>query len=134
MSGREYSVGIFEDSSSGNLTAMPIEIIVEENINGDRILYFKTKRKDSEKVIAVTDMEIHRQLSDMAKAAFKALSGKSIGRIDIMMNHDQVPHFIEANLMPGLSKGYFYRACSLNLNMSYEEMILKITNNALLHN
>jgi D-alanine-D-alanine ligase len=134
LSGREYSVGIFEDSSSGNLTAMPIEIIVEENINGDRILDFKTKRNDSEKVIAVTDMEIHRQLSDMAKAAFKALSGKSIGRIDIMMNHDQVPHFIEANLMPGLSKGYFYRACSLNLNMSYEEMILKITNNALLHN
>ena len=33
--------------------------------------------------------------------------------------------------MPGLRKGYFYRGCLLNLNMSYEEMILKIAENGL---
>jgi D-alanine-D-alanine ligase len=133
LSGKEYSVGIFEDSFNGHLTAMPVEIIAEENVNGDRILDFKIKSDDSERVIAVTDMNIHRQLSDLAKAAFKALGGKSLGRIDIKMNHDLVPHFIEANLMPGLRKGYFYRACSLNLNMSYEQMILKIADNGLSH-
>lgn len=133
LSGKEFSVGIFEDSSNGNLTAMPIEIIAEENINGDRILDFEIKKNDSEKVVAVTDMSIHKQLSDLAKAAFRALNGKSLGRIDIMMNHEHAPHFIEANLMPGLRKGYFYRACLLNLNMSYEQMILKIADNGLLH-
>ena len=131
LSGKEYSVGIFEDISTGFLTAMPIEIIVEENKNGNRILDFEVKRNDSEKVIAVTDLEIHKQLSDLAKAAFKALDGKSFGRIDIMMNQDHVPHFIEANLMPGLRKGYFYRACLLNLDMTYEQMILKIADNGL---
>jgi D-alanine-D-alanine ligase len=47
------------------------------------------------------------------------------------MNSENVPHFMEANLMPGLREGYFYRACNLNLNMSYEDMILTIVNNGL---
>lgn len=133
LSGKEYSVGIFEDIVTGILTAMPIEIIVEKNRNGNRILDFDTKKNDTEKVIAVNDRGLHKQLSDMAKAAFQALDGKSFGRIDIMMNHDNVPHFIEANLMPGLRKGYFYRACLLNSNMSYERMIRKIADNGLLN-
>jgi len=47
------------------------------------------------------------------------------------MDSSGVPHFIDANLMPGLRKGYFYRSCLLNLNMSYEQMILTITDNGL---
>jgi len=131
LSGREYSVGILEDATSGTLRAMPIEIIAAPNQNGDRILDYDIKKQDAETVEPVTDMVIHARLGDLAKAAFRALGGKSLGRIDIKMNHDNVPHFIEANLMPGLRKGYFYRGCMLNLNMSYEEMILKIAENGL---
>ena len=47
------------------------------------------------------------------------------------MDHRGAPHFIEANLMPGLQKGYFYRSCLLNLNMSYEQMILSVADNGL---
>ena len=134
LSGREFSVGIFEDNASQKLTAMPIEIIVDENKNGDRILDFDIKKFVRETVTAVTDILVHKQLSDLAKAAFKALGGKSFGRIDVKMDANQVPHFIEANLMPGLRKGYFYRACLLNLEMDYEQMILRIADNGLTHN
>ena len=131
LSGKEYSVGIFEDIATGLLTAMPIEIIIEENRNGDRILDFDSKRNDVETVIAVTEPVLHKKISDLAKAAFKSLGGKSFGRIDIMMSHDGIPHFIEANLMPGLGKGYFYRACKLNLDLNYDQMVLKIAENGL---
>ena len=47
------------------------------------------------------------------------------------MDHRGVPHFIEATLMPGLRKGYFYRSCLLNLNMSYEQMIFTVADNGL---
>lgn len=132
LSGREYSVGILEDAFSGNLRAMPIEIIAAPNRNGHRILDYDIKKQDAESVKAVMDMPVHVQLCEMAKAAFKALGGKSLGRIDIKMNHENVPHFVEANLMPGLRRGYFYRGCALNLQMSYEEMILTIAKNGLL--
>jgi len=131
LSGKEYSVSILQDHSNGNLKAMPIEIVVKKNINGHRILDYDIKENDHEKVIAVSDSKIFNQLSDLSKNAFIALGGKSLGRIDIKMDHRSVPHFIEANLMPGLRKGYFYRSCLLNLNMSYEQMILTVVDNGL---
>jgi len=134
LSGKEYSVGIFEDSIDGSLKAMPIEIIVEKNVDGHCILDFDVKKNDEEKVILVTDIKIFNKLSKLAKDSFKVLGGKSLGRIDIKMNHRGVPHFIEANLMPGLRKGYFYRSCVLNLDMSYEDMIFSIANTGLFSN
>ena len=131
LPGKEYSVGIFEDSIKGTLQAMPIEIIVKKNINGHRILDFDAKKNDEEKVIAVKDKQLFKKLSILAKKAFKALGGKSLGRIDIKMNDLGVPHFMEANFMPGLRKGYFYRSCVLNLGMNYEDMIFNITNTGL---
>ena len=131
LSGKEYSVGIFENSIDGSLRAMPIEIIVKKNVDGNCILDFDVKKNDEEKVILVTDSKVFKKISKLAKASFKALGGKSLGRIDIKMNDLGVPHFIEANLMPGLRKGYFYRSCVLNLEMSYEDMILSIANTGL---
>ena len=131
LPGKEYSVGIFQDSIKGTLRAMPIEIVIKKNINGHCILDFDVKKDDEEKVIAVTDIKIFKKLSKLAKEAFKALNGKSLGRIDIKMNHRGEPHFMEANLMPGLRKGYFYRSCLLNLDMNYEDMIFSIANTGL---
>ena len=131
LPGKEYSVGIFQDSINGTLRAMPIEIIIKKNINGHCILDFDVKKDDEEKVIAVTDLKIFKKLSKLAKEAFKALGGKSLGRIDIKMNNRGVPHFMEANLMPGLRKGYFYRSCLLNLDMNYDDMIFSIANTGL---
>jgi len=131
LSGKEYSVSILQDHSNENLEAMPIEIVVKKNINGHRILDYDIKENDHEKVIKVSDSKIFNQLSDLSKNAFTALGGKSLGRIDIKMDSRGVPHFIEANLMPGLRKGYFYRSCLLNLNISYEQMILTVADNGL---
>ena len=131
LPGKEYSVGIFQDSINGTLRAMPIEIIVKKNINGHCILDFDVKKDDEEKVIAVNDVKIFKKLSKLAKEAFKTLGGKSLGRIDIKMNDQGIPHFMEANLMPGLRKGYFYRSCLLNLDMNYEDMIFSIANTGL---
>jgi D-alanine-D-alanine ligase len=131
LPGKEYSVGIFQDSIKGTLRAMPVEIVVKKNSKGHSILDYDVKKNDEEKVLAVTDKKIFKKLTKLAKEAFKALGGKSLGRIDIKMNHQDVPHFMEANLMPGLRKGYFYRSCKLNLGMSYDDMIFSIANTGL---
>ena len=110
---------------------MPIEIIVKKNINGNHILDFNIKKKDEEEVVAVLDVKIFNQLSILGKKSFVALKGKSFGRIDFKMDNLGNLCFMEANLMPGIGKGYFYRSCLLNLNINYEEMILKITANGL---
>lgn len=131
LSGKEYSVGILQDIINDSLIAMPIEIIVKKDSNGNNILDYHTKKNDLEIVSAVKNPIIYKKISKLAKKAFKLLNGRLFGRIDIKMDSLGVPHFIEANLMPGLQKGYFYRACSLNLKMNYEQMITKISQNAL---
>jgi len=93
LPGKEYSVSILQDNSNGNLKAMPIEIVVDKNINGHCILDYDIKENDHEKVIEVSDSKIFNQLSDLSKNAFTALDGKSLGRIDIKMDHRCVPHF-----------------------------------------
>ena len=131
LTGREFTVGVFQDCKTHNCTTMPVEIIASKNKNGHRILDFHIKKNDTEQVVAVASAVLLKQLSTMAEAAFKALGGKSFGRIDIKMGGHNVLHFIEANLMPGLGQGYFFRSCLLNLNMSYDQMILRIAANGL---
>ena len=129
LAGREFSVGILEDDMSGDLTAMPIEIIAPKNGLGHRFLDFDVKRLDQENVQKVTGKSLHEKLSKLGKAAFLALGGRSFARIDIKLCANSLPHFVEANLMPGLSKGYFYRCCAMNLNMTHDEMILLLCSN-----
>jgi D-alanine-D-alanine ligase len=129
--GREFSVGILEDEKSSVLTAMPIEIIAPKNNRGHRLLDFDVKRLDQEDVIEVKNKILHEKLSEVGKSAFAALGGRSFGRIDVKLCAKGLPHFIEANLMPGLSKGYFFRSCAINLGMTYDEMILLLCSNRL---
>ena len=82
-------------------------------------------------MIAVKNATIREQLSELAKSAFLAINGKAFGRIDIKLDHSRIPHFVEANLMPGLRTGYFYRSCHINLGLTYEQMILRIAKNGL---
>jgi D-alanine-D-alanine ligase len=126
LPGREFTVGILKDPNTGAYDIMPLEIVVKENSNGDRVAGRSVKKADEELVVAVADSHTAEILKSLAFKAFEAMSGRDYGRIDIRMDEHGVPHFIESNLRPGISGGYFYRACKINKDISYEEMILRI--------
>lgn len=108
------------------MTAMPIEIIPLKNNRCQRVLHFDIKRLDREHVITVKNKTVHKRLSEARKSAFAAVGGRSFGRIDIKLYAAGISNFIEAYLMPGLSKGCFYRSCAINLGTTYDEMIFII--------
>lgn len=131
LTGREFSVGILESIDLKGPLAMPIELITESNADGDRILGLDVKHADTERVVAVKDPEVKRVVAALGLDVFKALGARDYGRIDIRMDEHGKPHFLEANLLPGLSGhdsigGYFTRACKMNENMDYATMILRI--------
>lgn len=131
LPGSEYSVAVMENHQGGEIIAMPVEINSNSDSKEHSILDFKVKNNDNEDVTFIDDSKIRDLVSALAIAAFKSLNGRSMGRIDIKMSSYGVPYFIEANLMPGLKKGYFYKACLLNQNFSYDQMILTIANNGI---
>ncbi len=130
LPGREFSVALLKDASSENLLAMPIEIITDVNDNGDRILGENVKREDTEQVLAVPEGHIRTSVINLARKAFSALGARDYGRIDIRLDNQGNPSFIETNLIPGLRNGYFTRACWINRQMDYSTMVLQIASSA----
>ena len=122
LEGREFSVAMLQ--ADDGLLALPIELIALPDGNGDRILGSQEKAADTEQVAAVPAGALRRQLQALARHAFQALGGRDYGRIDIRLDSSGAPHFLEANLLPGLSThGYMARACRLNQGMSYSTML-----------
>jgi len=129
LSGKEYTVGIIQNFENETFQINPIEIIAEKN-NNIRILGFDDKVADKELTFVIDNKVIKTLLSKLAIDSFKALGAKGYGRIDIRMDEKGIPCFLEANLIPGLGLGYFYRCYKLNGGVSYEQMILDIVKNA----
>jgi D-alanine-D-alanine ligase len=130
LPGREFSVAILETIDSDELIAMPIELIAEQNSQGDRILGQKIKAADTELVMAVLSQTVKDSVVELATAVFRALGARDYGRIDIRLDSQGTPYFLEANLIPGLAfhdfVSYFTSACWINQGMDHEAMLLSI--------
>ncbi len=128
LPGREFSVAVIRQRQSNDLLAMPIEIVTPPDAYGHSFLSAAIKQNDTEQVLRVADIALKQLLTTFAVNAFLALGARDYGRIDIRLDADGMPNFIEANLMPGLSNhGYLARCFAMNENISYKDMILSIT-------
>jgi D-alanine-D-alanine ligase len=129
LPGREFSVAILKDRAAAGYFIMPLELVAPLDSRGARILSEEIKAADSEDYLAVVDPTIKKIVSELAMKVFEALGARDYGRIDIRLDDAGVPQFLEANLLPSLLDGYgnFPKACLLNLNLSYGDMILEIT-------
>ncbi len=136
LPGQEFSVAVLRKQGSDEYMVMPIELVAEQDENGDSLITGSLKSSNSEVVLSVTDNEIEFKISTLALEAFKILSARDYGRIDIRLDHNGTPQFLEANLLPSLIEDYgsFPKSCKLNANIDYETMIMKIVNLALSRN
>ena len=124
LNGREFTVAIIEENEK-NLIASAIEIIPSESSNSLRILGARTKKENSEVLLKIQDLDLIRQIKDLAISSFKKLGGRDFGRVDIKLSQENDCFFMEINLVPGMtaSSSYFPRACNLDLAMDYDKVI-----------
>lgn len=123
LSGREFSVIILKDEFGTDYNVIPIELVSE-----DDILSAAVKHADTEVVSLVSNANLQLQLCTLALGAFEALGARDYGRIDVRMDEQGVPHFLEANLLPSLINNYgnFPKACALGMDLDHEQMIFSI--------
>lgn len=133
LNGSEFTVGIIDSASGLDKIAMPLKLITAADNYGNKILSFETKESDRVRLVSIKNTKEHKLISELAKKAFITLGARDYGRIDIRMDENGIPYFLEANLLPGLNPNgsYFVKTCKKNKQMKYEEIILKIVNNAL---
>ncbi len=127
LTGREFTVAVLESGRNNPSLVMPIEIVAPTNIMGDRILGYEVKTKNNEEIRPVKG-PLRRHLIQFALAVFNALGVRDFGRIDIKLDAEGNPNFIEANLVPGMTPNtsYFPKACQIDGDMSYESVVLKM--------
>lgn len=106
LTGREFTVGLLGEHDPTTLPIM--EIVFEE---ADLPIYsyeHKTEEQSGVRfdVPARVDDALRAQLERTAKACFEALGCRDVARIDLRLDADGVPHFIECNPLPGLSPGF----------------------------
>jgi D-alanine-D-alanine ligase len=133
LPGREFSVAILKNGYNEDYSVMPIELITDENENGARILAGNVKSLNTSQVLEIEDQILKSSIATLALEAFHALGARDYGRIDIRLDENGTPHFLEANLLPSLIDNYgsFPIACMLNKGLAYEPMILYIADLAL---
>ncbi len=128
LDGREFSVAIMRKQGTDNYFAMPLELIAPEDEFGSRLLSESVKSQDTETFTEILDLALKEKLATFAKEIFTALNARDYGRIDIRLDSEGEPQFLEANLIPSLLEFYgnFPKACMLNENIDYESMVLSI--------
>jgi D-alanine-D-alanine ligase len=128
LPGREFSVAILKEERSEAFLVMPIEKIAALDRYGQRVFSQQIKSTDSVRDLLVTDKVIKSRVATLAINAFHALGARDYGRIDIRLDKNGTPQFLEANLIPSIIGGYgsFPKSCVLNMNLGYEPMILHI--------
>lgn len=129
LPGREFSVAIMKSEQTVGHFVMPIEIVAPEDSEGKRILSQKVKSADAEQVEGVIEPGIKTAVCELAINVFQALNARDYGRVDIRLDQNGQPQFLEANLIPSLIDEYgsFPKAWVINKKLNYDDMILSIT-------
>jgi D-alanine-D-alanine ligase len=84
--------------------------------------------KEETAVATVAEGIVKASVTRLAKDVFVAIGGRDYGRIDIRLDKNNVPHFLEVNLIPSIinGSGNFQKACLINIGLDYDGMLLQI--------
>lgn len=131
MDGPEYTVSIIQPPG-GELMVSAMEILPPKSRNGLRILGAKVKREDSESLFRIEDRTLEDRTMELAAKAFRNLGARDFGRIDLKSTSAGEMFFLEANLVPGMTRGssYFPRACEVADGHLYDWVVCNMLEGA----
>lgn len=134
LPGREFTVGILEDRRPQALP--PMEIVFQNRSELFPIYTYQHKidacNEVRFEVPAQIDRHLELQIKQLAIKSFQALGCRDVARIDIRLDANGKPAFIECNPLPGLSPG-FSDLCVIAeaAGINYQQLIAKILQPAL---
>ncbi len=126
LPGREFTAGILGNGSPYVLGVM--EVAPAEGLAEDFVYCTTMKRECARRVryIYPPDLTLPRlrQIEKVALDSYRVLGCRDVARIDIRLDRQGTPHFLEANPLPGIAPGYSDLVIlANNVGWSYEELI-----------
>lgn len=83
---------------------------------------------DTTRYISPSGLPIEREqeLKALTRIAFGAVGGKGWGRVDFILDEDDVPWLIEVNTVPGMTDHSLVPMAAKAAGISFEELVLRI--------
>ncbi|MGQ9629943.1 MAG: D-alanine--D-alanine ligase family protein [bacterium] len=134
LGGPEYTVGIL---GNGKLRVLGIMQILNRGKDPSRAIYSYEVKQDWQRQVeylcpAPISEELKRNIEEISLRAYEVLECRDVARMDIRLDEDGKPFFLEVNPLPGLSPVYSdLPIMARRVGIGYEELVNTILNNAL---
>jgi D-alanine-D-alanine ligase len=102
LSGREFTVGIVGTGAKARTTGL-MEMVMTQQAEHDFYSYENKSEYHENVSYSVPEPEMAERCFEVALNAWRALSCRDGGRIDIRCDDQDIPNFIEVNPLPGLN-------------------------------
>lgn len=120
ISGQEVTVGILE--RDGRPRSLPIlELVPKREFYDYEAKY--TKGLTDFILPARLERPVYEQAERQAEAAFNAIGCRGYARVDVMVDKEGTPWFVEINTLPGMTDTSDLPAQALAAGISYEELV-----------
>ncbi len=108
LPGREFTVGIL---GNGSPYVLGIMEVAPSDGSGENFVYSLTMKQECHQRVQYkcppdSSPSLLRQIGEVAIGSYRVLGCRDVARIDIRLEKDGTPYFLEANPLPGLAPGY----------------------------
>ncbi len=123
----EYTIAILE--RDGRLQALPMIQIVPASEYYD---YQAKYLRDDTKYLCPCDLpaDKQRQLGELALKAFAVLGGRGWGRVDLMLDRQGNPYFLEVNTSPGMTDHSLVPMAARAAGLDFTQLVLQVLEGA----
>lgn len=131
LSGDEFTVGVVGTGEDAKVVAV-MEIILGEKAEAEIYSYSNKDNYEDRVSYKLAEPDAAKQCEELVLAAWKGLGCRDGGRVDVRMDSNGIPNFIEVNPLAGLNylTSDLPIMCGLK-NISFNDLIKDIVNSAL---
>jgi D-alanine-D-alanine ligase len=135
ISGQEFTIAIVGNENPEVMPVVQIKIDGKLKLN-DKFYTFARITSDRLEYIcpAKINQELKKKLDDLALRVYHSVECRDFGRVDFRVDNDGNPYVLEINPLPSLSTEDVFMLIAQNIGITYEQMVGKILNSALIRN
>jgi D-alanine-D-alanine ligase len=108
---------------------MPIVQIVPKSGFYDYEAKYTSGKTEYQCPADLTEVEI-KNCNDVAKNVFRALRGRGLPRVDIILDAKGTPYVLEMNTIPGMTPTSLLPMAALKMGMDFDDLVMEILNSA----
>jgi D-alanine-D-alanine ligase len=135
ISGQEFTVAIVGNENPEVMPVVQIKIDGKLKLN-DKFYTFARITSDRLEYIcpAKINSELKSKLEELALKVYRGVECRDFGRVDFRVDQDGNPYVLEINPLPSLSTEDVFMLVAKTTGITYEQMVGKILNSALVRN